>query len=313
MFRFSSGLPSSIRAMIYYLLRWVAFFWIVNSVPRTAGMAVSERTDGSCPPLTVEDHRFSDSLDRPLEITGFDLTEKFLLRKGTVTEDLPSFRLGSSPLIKPTKLIFPDGFSSEYSLVSIFRVRRTTKKDRWYLWQIFDKSRSSQVSVVVDGDKKVVEFSYQTLLKTSLRYTFKSRDLHALFDRMWHKLSISVQSNSISLYMDCTLLERKASDEKDSIDFSGYTLITTRVEDGKPVDIELKKIVIYCDPYMAEMENCCELVENKCGVKKTVNGTSPPPATVQSPLMLSQPVSQSIDRCHCPAEKVRSIPPNKGL
>lgn len=83
--------------------------------------------DGSCPPLTVEDHRFSDSLDRPLEITGtcqislfrkvnisfysdiivlftgFDLTEKFLLRKGTVTEDLPSFRLGSSPLIKPTK------------------------------------------------------------------------------------------------------------------------------------------------------------------------------------------------------------------
>lgn len=95
----------------------------------------------------------------------------------------------------------------------------------------------SQVSVVVDGDKKVVEFSYQTLLKTPHRYTFKSRDLHALFDRMWHKLSISVQSNSISLYMDCTLLERKASDEKDSIDLSGHTLITTRVEDGKPVDV----------------------------------------------------------------------------
>lgn len=34
--------------------------------------------------------------------TGFDLTEKFLLRKGTIMEDLPSFRLGSSPLIKPT-------------------------------------------------------------------------------------------------------------------------------------------------------------------------------------------------------------------
>lgn len=26
--------------------------------------------DDSCPPLTVEDHRFSDILDRPLEITG---------------------------------------------------------------------------------------------------------------------------------------------------------------------------------------------------------------------------------------------------
>lgn len=26
--------------------------------------------DGSCPPLTVEEHRFSEILDRPLEITG---------------------------------------------------------------------------------------------------------------------------------------------------------------------------------------------------------------------------------------------------
>lgn len=26
--------------------------------------------DGSCPPLSVEEHRFSDILDRPLEITG---------------------------------------------------------------------------------------------------------------------------------------------------------------------------------------------------------------------------------------------------
>uniref|UniRef100_A0A3Q3BGL8 Thrombospondin-like N-terminal domain-containing protein n=1 Tax=Kryptolebias marmoratus TaxID=37003 RepID=A0A3Q3BGL8_KRYMA len=289
--------------MIYYLLRWVAFFWTVNFVPCTVGMAVNERTDGLCPPLTVEDHRFSDSLDRPLEITGFDLTEKFLLRKGTVTEDLPSFRLGSSPLIKPTRLIFPDGFSSEYSLVSIFRVRRTTKKDRWYLWQIFDQSGGSQVSVVVDGDKKVVEFSYQAPLKITPRYTFKSRDLHALFDRQWHKLSISVQSNSISIYFDCGLIERRVTDEQLSIDLSGHTLIATRVEDGRPVDIELRQFLIYCDPYMAEMENCCELVEPKCGVKKTVNGTSPPPTTAQIPLMLSQPASQSIDRCHCPAEK----------
>lgn len=27
--------------------------------------------------------------------------------------------------------------------------------------------------------------------------------------------------------------------------------------------IELKQILIYCDPYMAEMENCCEILEPK--------------------------------------------------
>ncbi|KAA8583904.1 hypothetical protein FQN60_015112, partial [Etheostoma spectabile] len=257
---------------------------------------------GSCPPLSVEEHRFSDILDRPLEIKGFDLTEKFLLRKGTITEDLPSFRLGSSPLIKPTKVIFPNGLSGEYSLVTIFRVRRTTKKDRWYLWQIFDQSGGSQVSVVVDGGKKGVEFSFQGQLKNVLRYTFKSRDLHALFDRQWHKLSISVQSNIVSVYMDCKLTESKRIDEKDSIDPNGRTLITTRVEDGRPVDIELKQILIYCDPYMAELENCCELLEPKYEAMKTFNGTSPPLVTAQLPQMLSQPTSQSIDRCHCPAE-----------
>ncbi|MEQ2202408.1 hypothetical protein XENOCAPTIV_028968 [Xenoophorus captivus] len=216
-------------------------------------MVVSEQADGSCPSLNVEDYRFSDILDRPLQITGYDLTEKFLLRSGTVTEDLPSFRLGSSPLIKQTKLIFPDGLSSEYSLVSIFRVRRTTKKDRWYLWQILGQSGSSQVSVVVDGDKKAVEFSFQGLLKNSLRYTFKSRDLHPLFDRQWHKFGISVWSNRVSIYVDCMLAETKTTDERDNINLSGHTLISTRVEDGKPVDVcshdtFLKQIFIVYHP-----------------------------------------------------------------
>uniref|UniRef100_A0A665X849 Thrombospondin-like N-terminal domain-containing protein n=2 Tax=Echeneis naucrates TaxID=173247 RepID=A0A665X849_ECHNA len=279
------------------LLRWITFLWTLNSIPCSFGMAVGEQTDGPCPPLSVEDRRFSDILDRPLEITGFDLTDKFLLRKGTITEDLQSFRLGSSPLIKPTKLIFPNGLSSEYSLVTIFRVRRTTKKDRWYLWQIFDNSGGTQVSVIVDGGKKVVEFSSQGL------FTFRSRDLHVLFDRQWHKLSISVQSNKVSVYLDCKLIESTQTNEKDPIDLSGHTLITTRVEDGRPVDIELRQILIYCDPYMAEMENCCELLEPKCEATKTFNGTSPPLVSEQLPQMLSQPVSKSIDRCHCPAEK----------
>ncbi|KAK5853893.1 hypothetical protein PBY51_015012 [Eleginops maclovinus] len=295
------------------LLRWTALIWTVNVIPCTFGMAVSERTDGSCPPLSVEEHRFSDVLDRPLDITGFDLTEKFLLRKGTITEDLPSYRLGSSPLIKPTKVIFPNGFSSEFSLVTIFRVRRTTKKDRWYLWQIFDQSGESQVSVVVDGGKKAVEFFSRGELKNALRYTFKSRDLHALFDRQWHKLGISVQSNIVSIYIDCKLVERRLTDEKDNVDFSGRTLITTRVEDGRPIDIELRQILIYCDPYIAEMENCCELQEPKSEANKTFNGTSPPPVAAQLPQMLSQPATKSIDRCHCPAEKGDGLPAVVGL
>lgn len=96
---------------------------------------------------------------------------------------------------------------------------------------------SLQLSIVVDGGKRTVEFSFLGLLKNTLRYTFKSRDLHALFDRQWHKLSISVQSNIVSIYMDCKLLERRLTDERDGVDPTGRTLITTRVEDGRPVDV----------------------------------------------------------------------------
>lgn len=101
----------------------------------------------------------------------------------------------------------------------------------------FELFFSSQISVVVDGAKRTVEFSSLGLQKNTLRYTFKSRDLHALFDRQWHKLSISVQSNIVSIYMDCKLIERRLTDEQASIDPSGRTLITTRIEDGRPVDV----------------------------------------------------------------------------
>lgn len=96
---------------------------------------------------------------------------------------------------------------------------------------------SLQLSIVVDGGKRTVDFSFLGLLKNTLRYTFKSRDLHALFDRQWHKLSISVQSNIVSIYMDCKLLERRLTDERDGLDPTGRTLITTRLEDGRPVDV----------------------------------------------------------------------------
>lgn len=90
---------------------------------------------------------------------------------------------------------------------------------------------------MVDGNKKAVEFSAEGQLKNTLRYTFKSRELHALFDRQWHKLSISVQSNIVSIYMNCKLIERRLTDERGGIDPSGRTLITTRIEDGRPVDV----------------------------------------------------------------------------
>ncbi|KAG5266977.1 hypothetical protein AALO_G00238410 [Alosa alosa] len=283
------------------LLKWTVFLWIVNTIPLSCGMAVNERIDHSCPPLKLEESRFASSMTETHEFTGFDLAEKFLLRK--VVEDRAMFRLGSKPLIKPTELVFPNGLPSEFSIVATFRLRKTTKKDRWYLWQIFDQSGTSQVSIVVDGAKKVVEFSSLGLLKNSLHHTFKSRDLHALFDRQWHTLGVAVQTSIVSIFLDCKLIERRQLDERDSTDMRGRTLITTRVEDGRPVDIELQQILIFCDPQLAEMVNCCEAPGSTCSPKEVPAVTRPPTVTGYLPRMLSQPMLQSGDKCQCSAEK----------
>lgn len=49
------------------------------------------------------------------------------------------------------RLLYPNGLPDEYSIVTTIRARRTTKKDRWYLWQIFDQTGGSQVSQAVSG------------------------------------------------------------------------------------------------------------------------------------------------------------------
>ncbi|EHA98010.1 Collagen alpha-1(XIX) chain [Heterocephalus glaber] len=93
-----------------------------------------------------------------------------------------------------------------------------------------------QISIVVDGTKKVVEFMFQASEGDVLNYVFKNRELRPLFDRQWHKLGIDVQSRAISLYMDCNLTASRQTDEKDPVDFQGRTVIAARASDGKPVD-----------------------------------------------------------------------------
>ncbi|XP_051775215.1 collagen alpha-1(XIX) chain [Erpetoichthys calabaricus] len=281
---------------------WAVLFWVANASDLSNGMAVTDRAGHTCPVLRADEKQFKQS-QKTLELTGFDLTEKFLLRKASGGDDRPSFRLGTSPLIKPTELVFPNGLSDEYSLVSTFRLRRTTKKDRWYLWQIADQNGSPQISIVIDGNKRVVELAVRGLLKNTLYYTFKSRDLHTLFDRQWHKLSFSFQSKIVSLYMDCKLIERRLIDEKDAIDSAGRMLITTRVEDGRPIDIELQKLTVYCDPLIPELETCCEIPNTLCPPKELLPATFPSLITSHQPRTASQHPMPASERCQCSASK----------
>ncbi|CAJ0927085.1 unnamed protein product [Ranitomeya imitator] len=135
------------------------------------------------------------------------------------------------------RLVFSSGLPEEYSITALFRVRRSTKKERWVLWKTLTHRGSPQEAILIDGEKKIVEFTAKQG-GTTLHYTFKSRELHHLFDRQWHKLGICVQHSIISLYVDCKLIERRQTSTKDPIDFQGSSLIAGRASDDKPVDTQ---------------------------------------------------------------------------
>uniref|UniRef100_A0A8C1WG77 Collagen alpha-1(XVI) chain n=1 Tax=Cyprinus carpio TaxID=7962 RepID=A0A8C1WG77_CYPCA len=299
---FSRGPLSCAKDDMIQCLRWTVFLWVVNSIPFTSGMTVNERIDHTCPPMKLEE-KWHTNVNIHREFTGFDLAQKFLLRKGTVTDNRLLLRLGSKPLFKPTESVFPDGLSHEYSIIATFRLRKTTKKNRWFVLQIFDKGGDTQVSLIVDGAKKTVEFLAQGFLKNSLLYVFKNRDLHALFDRQFHKLGVSVESNAVSVYLDCKLIERQVTAERSGMNVSGRTFITTRVEDGRPVDIELQEILIFCDARIADLDRCCDSPGVTCEPVVTHNPTAASLVTGYLHRMLSMPVQLPSDRCHCPALK----------
>ncbi|XP_051060252.1 collagen alpha-1(XIX) chain-like [Phodopus roborovskii] len=250
------------------LWTWVAMFLL----PASICVTVREKPETTCPILRME--RNQDDRNR-LQVSGFDLAESFALRRAFCEGDKICFKLGSALLLRDTSKIFPKGLPEEYSVAVIFRVRRSTKKERWFLWQILNQQNMPQISIVIDGTKKVVEFMFRGADGGLLNYVFKNRELRLLFDRQWHKLGIGVQSRVLSLYMDCNLVASRHTEEKDSVDFHGKTVIAARASDGKPVDIELHQLIISCSANFLAEESCCDIATTKCSEQDDFGSTTP--------------------------------------
>lgn len=161
---------------------------VILLLPASTAVAVSDQTGSGCPLMQTAIHHLKQANRDSLGVSGFDLTESFSLRQTSCGGEKICFKLGSAPLIRETRQVFPNGLPEEYSLVATFRIRRNTKKERWYIWQILNQRDIPEISVLLDGSKKVVEYMTKSAQGNILHYTFKSREIYPLFDRQWHKL-----------------------------------------------------------------------------------------------------------------------------
>lgn len=70
---------------------------------------------------------------------------KIIVLQRTSYLDFPlQFSHNNSLFFFPSK-IFPKGLPDEYAIETIFRVRRSTKKERWFLWQVLNQQNIPQV------------------------------------------------------------------------------------------------------------------------------------------------------------------------
>ncbi|MGH0179086.1 UNVERIFIED_CONTAM: hypothetical protein FKN15_000797 [Acipenser sinensis] len=260
-------------------------------------------TDALCPNIKVEGDQFkTTSGGNTDEIPGFDLMDFFNVKDhfGIKEDDGQSsyVRLGTMPIVERTEDVFPQGLPDEYAFVTTFKFRKTSRKEDWYIWQIFDKYGIPQVSIRLDGPNKAVEYNAVGVTKDAVRAVFKSPAVSDLFDRNWHKIALSVEAKAVSLYLDCKLVETLPIEEREDIDIRGKTVIGKRLYDSVPVDFDLQRMVIYCDSRHAELETCCDIPSGPCQVKFV---TEAPVIEITPTVNGEQQHGKKTLNCSCPA------------
>uniref|UniRef100_A0A667XRH9 VWFA domain-containing protein n=1 Tax=Myripristis murdjan TaxID=586833 RepID=A0A667XRH9_9TELE len=145
--------------------------------------------------------------------------------------------------------VFPQGLPDEYAFVTTFKFRKTSRREDWYLWQVFDKY----------GIPQAVEYNAVGLTKDAVRAVFKNPEVDNLFDRNWHKIALSVEAKSVSLYLDCKHIQTLPIEDREDIDIQGKTVIGKSVCITLSMQFDLQRMMIYCDSKHAELETCCDL------------------------------------------------------
>ncbi|KAH1177542.1 hypothetical protein KIL84_011244, partial [Mauremys mutica] len=255
-----------------------------------------------CPNVHVEGDRFKHTNGETDEIPGFDLVDLFSVKEifGRKENGIQSsyVRLGSFPVVQKTEGVFPQGLPDEYAFVATFKFRKASRREDWYIWQIIDKYGIPQVSIRLDGENKAVEYSSIGLTKDAVRVVFRNARVSDLFDRNWHKIALSIQSKSVSLYIDCKLVQTLPIEDRENIDIQGKTVIGKRLYDSVPIDFDLQRMVIYCDSRHAELETCCDIPSGPCQVTVV---TEAPPAEIRPTVGSEQVGPPNTLNCSCPA------------
>nr|XP_015218233.1 PREDICTED: collagen alpha-1(IX) chain-like [Lepisosteus oculatus] len=182
------------------------------------------------------------------DLPGFDVISQFHL--GTATTGGTIQRVvGSTPsqvayIVGPeysfrlqTRAAYPFGLPEEFSFLATFRMSGSTLHKNWNIWQIQDAFGNEQLAVRMNGKTRSVEFSCARAdhsLQTAV-FSF----IPSLFDSQWHKILLSVETGSVTLFVDCDLIDSQKISPRGGVNLDGFSSIG-KLKDNAAVAVPKK-------------------------------------------------------------------------
>ncbi|XP_070980861.1 collagen alpha-1(IX) chain-like [Oncorhynchus clarkii lewisi] len=176
-----------------------------------------------------------------------------LARRGTVqkgpgsTSQHVAYKIGPAFNFRiNTRSAYPLGLPVEFAFVTVLRMNGSTVTKNWNIWQMLDLNGEEQLAVRLNGESLSLEFTFTTLNKT--RETAVFPFLPFLFNSQWHNILLKVSKRSVTLFVDCIMVDSQNTPQRGIVNLDGYTLIG-KLKDNPvlAVPFELQSMHIDCD------------------------------------------------------------------
>ncbi|XP_072269460.1 uncharacterized protein [Pyxicephalus adspersus] len=172
--------------------------------------------------------------------------------------NLKAYQFGTrAHVTRQSSLVFPYGVPQEFTLTSTFRVKERTSEDVWNLLDLESRNGLEQFRLRLYGEMKAVDVYNAAADEGDKVTTFEN--VETLFDGKWHKLSLSVHRDQVTLYVDCQQVGSSPVNLYDSLKTDGISTLARRIADDTTANVDIQQLEFSPDAGRASETLCCEL------------------------------------------------------
>lgn len=107
--------------------------------------------------------------------------------------------------------------------MAVMRMTASTLNKNWNIWQMQDVNGNEQLAVRLNGESKMLHFTFTA--SDAGRQDVTLGPVVILFNDQWHKVLLEVSRDSVTLFVDCAMIESQTIPARQKVNLDGFTLI----------------------------------------------------------------------------------------